>query len=154
MEEHERENDIDWRGYSVLFPNIWKFLALENLPCHEYTDSCHIWVICFKGDSFTLLFSGSKFNNKTLGIKPMVQIQSYEDTPFLVQNGPFVLKNIFSENPLIQLVIFIHIYLLSKKNSDVNPLIKYTLLKNTEILLARNILNVHVTPGPFHCGIF
>ena len=116
MEEHERENDIGWRGYSVLFPNIWKFLALENLPCHENTDSCHIWVICPK--------------------------------------WPICLEKYFFRKPT-HTTCYFHSYLSTfQKNSDVNPLIKYTLLKNTEILLARNILNVHATLGPFPCGIF
>ena len=33
MEEHEKENDFGRRGYSVLFANIWKFLALKILLC-------------------------------------------------------------------------------------------------------------------------
>ena len=36
-------------------------------------------------------------------------IQSYEDVPFLAQNGPFVLNNIF----LVQTIIIIFIYLLA-----------------------------------------
>ena len=54
MEKHERENDTGWRGYSDLFENIWKFLVLKILPCLENTDSCLIWIISLKVDSFTL----------------------------------------------------------------------------------------------------
>ena len=58
--------DIGWMGYSVLFANTGTFLALKILPGHENTDSCLISTISFKPDSFTLIYSGSKFNNKIL----------------------------------------------------------------------------------------
>ena len=42
----------------------------------------------------------------------------------------------FSENLLMSLVSFIHAYLLAKNQSDINLLVKYWQLKNTEIPLA------------------
>ena len=59
------------------------------------------------------------FGMRKEGIKPIVQIQSYEDTPFLGQKWLICLENIFSENPLVQL-IFIHIYLLSKNQNKMS----------------------------------
>ena len=45
-------------------------------------------------------------------------------------------KIIFSENPLVNLVGLIHVYLHKKSESDVNELTRYWRLKNIEIWLA------------------
>ena len=44
-------------------------------------------------------------------------IQSYMDAPFLGPKDLFAPKNIFSENPLVNLVAFIHVYLHAKNQS-------------------------------------
>ena len=46
-------------------------------------------------------------------------MQSYEDMSFLGPNGSFAWKRIFSENPLINLVLSIHAYLHSKNQSQI-----------------------------------
>ena len=44
---------------------------------------------------------------------------------FKTQYGPLAPKKYFSENPLVNLVAFIHVYLHAKKaESDVNPLMR------------------------------
>ena len=59
---------------------------------------------------------------------------------FWAENGPFPQMRIFSEYLLISLVPFIHSCLSTcqKSKSDINLLIKYWWLKNTEISLAES----------------
>ena len=52
--------------------------------------------------------------------KKSMRIQSYRDVLFFGPNGPFVQTRIFSENPLINLVPFIHAYLHSKHQSQIS----------------------------------
>ena len=47
--------------------------------------------------------------------KSLEWIQSYEDAPFLGPKWPVCLeKRIFSENPIVNLAVFIHVYLNAK----------------------------------------
>ena len=66
------------------------------------------------------------------------QIQSYEHAQLLGPKWPiFPNKYFFSENLLMSLISFIHAYLHAKNQSpDINLLLKYWQLKNTEISLA------------------
>ena len=72
------------------------------------------------------------------------QIQSYEMHNFWVQNGRFAQINFFfffSENLLMSLVSFIHSFMptCQKSKSNINLLVKYWQLKNTEISLAESL---------------
>ena len=58
---------------------------------------------------------------------------------FWAQKNPLPQMRIFSESLLISLVSFIHAYQHAKKSkSDINLLVKYSRLKNTEISLAES----------------
>ena len=60
-------------------------------------------------------------------------------TIFRPKMGQFAQMNFFSENLFINLVLIILAYLHSKnQNPDINVLMKYWQLKNTEILLAKS----------------
>ena len=59
------------------------------------------------------------FGMRKEGTKAIVQIQSYEDAPFLGLKYPSS-KNIFSENPLINFFLFIHVYIHSRNQSQIS----------------------------------
>ena len=67
------------------------------------------------------------------------QIQSYEDSQFLGQNGLFPQMRIFFRK-LVNKPCFFHACLSTcqKSKSDINLLVKYWRLKNTEISLAES----------------
>ena len=76
---------------------------------HENTDSCLILTISSKVDSFILNFSGLKVNSK---YKFRSNDQEFEGRAiFGPKMAHLSLKIFFPENPLIQLVFFIHVYL-------------------------------------------